>query len=92
MIFFLLFGFVLILSLAMIFIAVVDLLARFVLLSSPNLALPLILVVSGLVNLASLRLTIPELFGHTFSYEAVLLRVTLLSKGVSANQEFVVLS
>ena len=67
-------------------------LARLIIVSSLNLALPLILIVSGLINLASLSVAVPELLGHALGYEAVVFRVTLLSEGVSTYEELVVLS
>jgi hypothetical protein len=62
-----------------------------IIVSSLDLALPLILIISGLVDLASLIVAVPEFLGHALGDEAVVLRVTLLSEGVSTYKELVIL-
>lgn len=56
----------------------------------PSEPLSLVLFISGLVDLASLGLLIPNLPRLALSHEAVLLLVTFLGEGILANQKLVV--
>jgi len=57
---------------------------------SPSEPLSVVLFISGLVDLASLSLLVPNLPRLALGHEAVVRVITFLCEGVLANQELIV--